>query len=295
MSEFFSDWLDDQQIDAEPEMDFLFVSPDAFARKPQIGEPRKMTWSMFEDFISKSSIGDAKDIAGGYSPAAYLEHARRKANLLRVWLVIYDIDDGGDVDRVADELATYAAVVHETFNSTNDEPRCRVAIRLAEPVDAATYEMVHAIGRSKIDAALGCRTDQGAKDASRLSYCPVRRAGAGYRVRVNRGRPLDAKRVIAAHPPKPVVRPPVEVKPEHADKYRQAALRRAADAILSASVGARHEVLNKEAYALARLDLSRDEIADALLPAFVSAAGEARRYEAVRTIADAVRARKGAA
>ena len=37
-----------------------------------------------------------------------------------------------------------------------------------------------------------------------------------------------------------------------------------------------------------------EEIADALIPAFVSAAGEARRYEATRTIRDAVLARKGA-
>ena len=275
-------------------MDLLFISAEQFHRKPQIGTPERMTWAELADYLSMPSIGDGKGDAGGYSPALYRDNIRRKANLVHIWALIVDIDGNGDVDRIADELAAYDAITHETFSSTNDDPRCRLLLRLAEPIDWQTYERAHGIVRARLRREAGAITDDGAKDASRLSYAPVRRAEAGYRFRLTKGRPLDAKRVVAAQPPPPP-RPRVEVQPQHADAYRRGAMRRAAEAVASASNGARHETLNREAYALARLDLSIDAIRDALLPTAVAAMGEGRRREAERTIADAVRARKGAA
>ena len=47
-----------------------------------------------------------------------------------------------------------------------------------------------------------------------------------------------------------------------------------------------------ESFSLARFGLSETQIADALLNAFVDAAGEARRTEGVRAIRDAVAAWK---
>lgn len=272
-------------------LDVLFISPEQFRGSPQVGTPRRMTWAELADFLSAPSIGDAKDIAGGYSPARYRDDARRKANLIAIGVLVVDVDGNGDVDRIADAVSRYDAIVQETFSSTNDDPRCRLLLRLAEPVGAQVYEDAHAIVRARL-RALGAVTDDGAKDASRLSYCPVRRADAGYRFRLVSGRPLDAARVIAAQPPKPPPPPPRMVAAAHADAYRRGALQRAAQAVASASPGARHDALNREAYALARLDLTEHEIADALVPAFVAAAGEGRRWEAKRTVRDAVNARK---
>jgi hypothetical protein len=135
--------------------------------------------------------------------------------------------------------------------------------------------------------------DEGAKDASRVSYAPVRRPGAGYRFRVVGGAPLDARAVLAAQPPPPpraVARP---VAPDHRDAYVRGALRRAAEAVGSAAEGIRHHTLSKEAFGLARLGLVQYEVEAALLPAFVAAAGERRENEGRRTIRDAVRARQG--
>jgi hypothetical protein len=64
---------------------------------------------------------------------------------------------------------------------------------------------------------------------------------------------------------------------------------------LSASEGGRHDALLKEAFSLARLDVTERHIVDALLDAFVSVAGERRRREAERAIHDAVHARQGGA
>jgi hypothetical protein len=278
----------------EPEIDFLYISPPRFRASPQVGVPTRPTWMQCAAYLSRPSIGDAKDEAGGYSPALYRDNIRRKSALISIGALVLDMDEGGDVDEVATALGNYDAIVHETFSSTNDAPRCRALVRLVEPVDAATYEHLHTIARAHL-AKAGIVVDEGAKDASRLSYSPVRRDGAGYRFRTVSGKPLDAKAVLAAQPPKPVrVTKPLP-RPEHRDRYIAGALERAAGEVASASEGIRHYTLSKQAFGLARLGLSESEIEGALLPAFVEAAGERRQYEGARTIRDAIRARRGVA
>jgi hypothetical protein len=275
-------------------LDVLFVSPERFRLSPQVGVPRVPTWAELGEYLSRPSIGETKDEAGAWTPALYRDNVRRKANLVSVGALVIDVDENGDVDAVADVVGRYDAIVHETFSSTNDAPRCRAILRFAEPIDALTYEALHKVVRRHL-ASAGIVADEGAKDASRLSYSPVRRPDAGYRFRRVDGDLLDAKRVLAAQPvpnPRPVASP---IAPEHHDAYVQAALRRAADAVSSASNGMRHYMLCREAFTLARFGLSESEIRSALLPAFIAAAGEQRESEGLRTIRDAVRARQGAA
>lgn len=289
----FADWLGEQGI--EREMDVLHVSPAQFRRTPQVGTPRRPTWSSFATWLSVPARGARKDAAGGFSPALYAGGVRRKSVLVHAWLLVIDIDGQGDVDRVADEVSAYDAVVLETFSSTPEAPRCRLLMRLDQPVDGATYERTHLVVRTRLRTRLGVVPDDGAKDVSRLSYAPVRPPGSGYRFRRTSGLALSCARVLAAQPPPPARAVPRLVPAEHADAYRRGALRRAADAIVAAHEGGRHEAVNREAYALARLGLTLDEVTGALLPAAVAAMGEPRRREAERTIADGYRARNGAA
>jgi hypothetical protein len=271
----------------------LHVSPERFRMSPQIGVHCEMEWDQLAAYLARPSIGEAKDEAGAWSPALYRDNVRRKSSLVAIDAIVLDFDESG-VDEVADVLGRYTVIVHETFSSTNDNPRCRAVVQLAEPIDAATYEAMHALARAHM-RDVGLPADEGAKDASRLSYAPVRRQGAGYRFRALDGELLDARRVLAAQPPpppRPVPRPP---SPEHRDRYIEGALRSAATAVADANEGIRHYTLCKEAFGLARLGLATHEIERALLPAFVAAAGERREAEGRRTIADAVRARKGAA
>lgn len=274
------------------QLDVLCISPERFRASPQVGVPCVMPWESLAAYLSRPSMGESKDAEGGISPALYKDNIRRKANLVHVGALVLDLDEGGDVDRVADVLAKYSAIVHETFSSTDDESRCRAYVQLVEPVDAATYERTHAIARAHL-SAVGLVADEGAKDASRLSYAPVRRPGACYRFRVTKGAPLDAHAVLAAQPVR--VKPPPLPAPraEYADAYVRAALQRAADEVSSSSAGVRHYTLSKEAFGLARLELDEHQIAGALLPAFVAAAGERRGIEGARTIRDAIRARRG--
>lgn len=282
-----------ETIETEPEIDLIYVSTQRFGQKPQRGLPMRLTWSELAHTLSMPWPGDRKEIAGGFAIGKYEDGIRRKSNHRGGRVLVIDIDGGGDVDAIAAELGAYAAIVLETFSSTVEAPRARVLILLSGDVDVPTYEQAHAIVRGRLRADLDCAPDDGAKDATRLSYSPVRPPGSTYRFRVTTGRPLDVARMIAAQPPPPppASRPRV-VAPEHTDRYRAAALRKAADAVSFASEGARHETLCREAYTLARLDLSITEISDALLPAAVAAMGDARRREAERTIADAVAARR---
>ncbi len=273
-------------------LDVLFLSPSRFRAKPQVGVACVMTWSELARYLSRPTVAEAKDGAGAWSPALYRANVRRKAALVRAHAIVVDVDDGGDVDRVAGAISRYQAIVHATFSSTVDAPRCRIVLALAEPIEASAYERTHAVVRTHLRAA-GILADDGAKDASRVSYAPVVRPGAVYRFRAVEGFPLDARAVLTKQPPAPIRTPPRLPAPEHGDAYIRAALRRAASNVATSDPGGRHHALLREAFALARFSLSHEQIELALLPAFVTSAGEARRREGERTIRDAVRARRG--
>jgi hypothetical protein len=271
-------------------LDVLAINPEQWKRAPQAGTRCAMSWPMIVAWLGRPSWGDSKDCAGAWSPARYRDNIRRKSTLEHVSMLVVDVDEGGDVDRVAGHLGSYRCLVHETFSSKPDAPRCRIVIALAALVDASTYEKTHAVVRAHL-RSVGIEADDGAKDASRASYVPVRRPPSGYRFRSCDGLPLDASSVLSAQPPpppRPEFRP---VAPEHRDGYARGALCKAAEEVARASAGGRHHELARQAFSLARLGLSETEITAALLPAFVVAAGDGRRREGERTIRDALRAR----
>ena len=280
----------------------LFISPMQWLAKPQTGSPRRVTWERFAEWLSRPRVprvvtGDRhadKACEGAWSPALYRGGVRRKDALVHASALVVDVDIGGDVNHVADVLATSPAtmaIVHETYSSTPDAPHCRVVLALAAPIDAPTYEATHVLVRALMRAA-GAQADDGAKDATRASYTPVRPAGAGYAFRVVEGDPVDAHALLAAQPPPPPRSAPRLVAPEHRDRYVRGALDRAAREVAGRAVGDRHHTLAKEAFTLARLSVPEDQIYAVLLPAFVSAAGESRRREGERTIRDSVAARR---
>jgi hypothetical protein len=280
---------------ASESLDVLYVSLDRFRRTPQVGVACRVTWRELAGYLTHPTIADAKDAAGAWSPATYRGNVRRKSNLVLVGALVIDVDDGGDVERVAEALQRYRAIIHSTFSSTSGSPRCRIVLALAEPIDAPTYSRTHAVVRWHLGRA-GILADEGAKDPSRLSYAPVMRPDTTFRCRVVEGPPLCAHAVLAAQT---MSAPPSQRRASpslgRVDAYVRSALSDAASAIASADPGARHYTLSRESFALARLSLAEHEIVAALLPAFLVNAGDARRAEGLRTIHDAVRERRGGA
>jgi hypothetical protein len=270
------------------ELDVLYVAPDRFRRSPQLGVACRMSWREVCAYLSRPTVGEAKDVAGAWSAARYRNNVRRKASLLRVCALVVDVDDGGEVDRIARLLARYAAIIHDTFSSTAGTPRCRIVILLVEPVDAVTYEAAHSIVRAHLRRA-GVVADAAAKDASRLSFAPVRRPGDGYRIRVTVGAPLDAKALMAAQRFPPLNSRAAPAGPVGAETYARGALRSAVRRVALAKQGTRNRTLFAEAFAIARLPLDPGVIERAL--------ADSARFaglppgEASRTIASALRAR----
>jgi len=274
-------------------LDVLFLSPPRFRAKPQVGVACVMTWRELALYLSRATVAAAKDVAGAWSPALYRDNVRRKASLVYAHALVVDVDDGGDVDRVADALSRYRAIVHSTFSSTAEAPRCRIVLALADPIDASAYERTHRVVRAHLRTG-GILADECAKDASRVSYAPVVRPGEAFRYRLVDGTLLDARAVLSKQlPARAVPRLAWAPSVEHQDAYIRAAMRRAASNVATSAPGSRHLALSREAFALSRLSLSEERIQGALLPAFVHSAGEARKREGERTIRDAVRARRG--
>lgn len=271
----------------EAELDVLCVSPEGFRQSPQRGLCCRMTFPELAMYLSRPTLANSKDAAGAWSAARYRDGIRRKSALVHSCALVVDVDQGGDARAVAAALRQYRAVVHSTFSSSPEVPRCRIVLALSQVVDAATYERLHSIVRSHLRER-GFLADEAAKDASRLSFAPCIRVGSPFEFLLNAGTPLDAKSVLAAHAAPG--RRGARACPGGSVTYARAALANAAQVVARSGEGMRHATLNREAFAVARLadDVS---IMRALLPAALHAG--LSRAEAERTIRDAARARRG--
>lgn len=280
----------------------LFVSSHQMRQLPQTGDQHFLSWSALVEELSEAQLprkltGDPnqeKAQWGAWSPGLYEGGHRNRRSLIHASALVIDVDAGGDVDLVADLLEDRRAVVHATYKSTAEEPRCRIVLPFTAPVDPATYRHVADVVCAHL-AQAGLTVDRGAtRDPSRLSYVPVVRPGEAYRFRCLEGRALDAVAIVAANPlpRKPAPRPNRGRGNRRA--YVVRALRSAVARVECASPGDRHATLYGQAFGLAREDLGLpdEDIVAALLPAFVRTAGEGRREEGERTIADAVDARR---
>ncbi len=286
-----------------PVLDVLLLSP-AVLRDGRVHIGRAFTFDSFDEFslyLSRPTfvvptvdpeIDKASE--GGIVCGAFTDNRRRKASFIRTRIASFDFD-GASCEDVALAARGVSACVHETFKSKAGARRCRLYVELREAVDLAAFDRAHAVMRKHF-AARGIVADESAKDCSRLNYVPVRATGSGYQFSRIAGEPLDVARMLAAQPP-PAPRSATRLSPlpQHRDKYISAALAKARANVAAANPGGRHLALLREAFSLARLDLTESEIADALLPAFVAAAGEARRREGERAIRDGVREGRSAA
>lgn len=279
--------MGDLAYPTDPHLDILYISPDRFRQSPQRGVPCRMEWEALRRYLSRPSEGPDKTCMGGYSPALYQDNERRKAKLAHACAIVVDVDEDGDVykfwRRFKDDDMT--AIVHETFSSTPNLPRCRIIFQISRFVTAVEYERIHAVLCRGIPGA-----DRAAKDASRLSFSPVRKPGELFSFAATDGTPLDVDEMLEAHPLPPPVAPPPP--PRDASRYQRAALDGACQDVARATPGERHGVLLAKAAHLAKMGLGEASMGG-LVEAFVRAAGESRRGEAVRAVRYAVETKGG--
>lgn len=243
-------------------------------------------------------VAAAKDEGGGFSLAHFTDDLRRKANVTHVFGIGLDVDDGSlTVERAAELLSGWWFVAYSTHSSTPELPKTRAILLFSRPLTGEEYELAWTVVAGNIEAH-GVTLDRGTKDPSRLWYLPAVRPGARYDYEHRGGDAIDVDallqtaRTLAAAKAEESARraKPLPTSREGIDALHAVALDRAARAVASEGAGDRHATLCRRAYSLAKLGVPPHRIEDALLPAFVIAAGEHRRREGAKAIADCVAA-----
>src|SRR6516162_9410296 len=102
------------------------------------GTTRELSWSDLVALLSTAVELTDKNAAPGWS-AAEFRGPRSKANVIRVHFVVMDFDSHG-VSAVESFLGPTQAIVHATWSSTREHPRCRAVLNLSRPVTVGEYE-----------------------------------------------------------------------------------------------------------------------------------------------------------
>jgi hypothetical protein len=278
------------------EIAITYLTRARFESKPQVGLTIRRPWRSFLRWLTWPTFAGDKRAAGAWCPCA-LEAGRVKGGRGPVSVLVADVDEAseGALDRAAEALAGYAGCIAPTFSATPETPKYRIVLRLSRALTPDEFPLVWSKMARRL-AAAGIVVDKGCKNINRLYFgCVARAPEAWMGARFLDGSPLDVEVVLAVARTDETRRVPAPTRTTIAitsgSAYTRAALRRAATAVAQAPEGERHETLNREAFALARLALDERQIADALLGPFVATAGEARRREGERAIRDAVTAR----
>ena len=272
----------------------LFDGPDAHLRPH--GRRRATSWSAVVTALTRPRVMASKGDAPGWSPATFVGDYRAKQNVELVYAVGFDVDvDGTELAELAHVLARHACVLHTTHSHRPEAPRLRAVALLSRGATVVEHDGVWAFVRDLL-AAAGVRVGD-AKDASRFWFMPSTPDAVLFASEVCTGAAIDVDTVMHKVTRDRLAdlerrqREWTDVPRARADGYSAGALRRASEAVASATDGTRNNVLNHEAYSLARLDgVTDDQIVDALAPA-ASVAGLSKT-EIERTIASALRARR---
>lgn len=179
-----------------------------------------------------------------WAPAAFTNNYRNLANLIEVYALGFDCDQGQSADEVLRIMAASGLAYVVGATRTHQLPkhgvvadRLRVLVPLAEPVGDAQYRQAH----QQLREQLGLLDDEGARDPSRGWFgCRevlVVAEGSAYRAE-----PLRANAVRQDEAP---IRNPVE--------HFRRAMADALDEIREAPKGRRDIIMNNNVYGIGRL------------------------------------------
>jgi hypothetical protein len=282
----------------------LYIESDpAKGFKPRTtGTPCNTTWEQLVRVLSRAPEGDPKkyrdpnvqkSARGGWSACALKEGRRLASAFIETRLLGLDIDKNGDIERVLKAFEPFKKIVHSTYKSTKDAPRCRVVLLLKEACrDADAFRRAHRVVRETVvrggwfDAK---DFDDAGSDPSRLWFLPMVPPFVPYVFHVTDGALLDVSKLV----PKLAASNPIVRKttPKFTATHKTSpngagALAWADRKMHEAAEGQRHTTVYSTAAWLAAIDppIPDPQIASALMPH----APVGREAEFRRTIADAI-------
>jgi hypothetical protein len=287
--------LDGCTCNVEPLIAMTLLGPERLPLAPQRGLGLGVTWAELVRWIGEPIVTADKASAGGFVLAKLGNGIRRKCHVESVSALALESDSGKMTPEAAHErLHKYRHVIYSTASSTPEHPRWRAILETSRPMLPDEHAIVWARAAQVIER--DAPVDGACKDPCRLWYTPTVRPGAVHTVLTGEGAPVDVESVLAnasAARAKARTTAPSTPRPEHGDRYIDAALTRECNNVASAPDGARNVALNRATYALARFHIPNIEITEALLRAAISAG--LPELEARKTIASALKARRGQA
>lgn len=168
------------------------------------GQQVRTNWGAFAARMRGAKPAAAKFSLARWAPVEFREGHRRLANVIHVYAVVLDVDDGTDLGSVVLALGEFYSLVHSTFSATPDEPRWRIIVPLGRPVNTDEYDRVWRWLAAKLEAK-GVKPDYAARDASHAWAVPARPPSNYYIAETTSGpiAPVDEGLALFPAPPPP--------------------------------------------------------------------------------------------
>ena len=274
----------------------IWVDRERNIRKgPQVGRQFECDWPTFKTWLSTPKAAPFKDSRGAWV-CSDIEGGFIKGGIGAVSLFPGDVDKcgPGGMARSARALQRFAGVLVPTFSYAPQDERHRFALLPDRIIETDEFPVVW-LALERHCARAGVVIDNACKNANRLYYPAAMRDLAAWPGAIDlTGEPFSVEYYLndehehqehlraaarATYTPLPI---------GNVAKKVEVMIRNGCAAIAVATPGDRHPTLIKKARSLALEGLPVHAIEDALLPAFVSVAGQARRKEGIAAIKWAV-------
>lgn len=193
----------------KPEQLFVGADPRKGFVKPTIGTSGVTTWTDLARMLSRATQGDPKKYIdpnlqkaarGGWSACALHGGRRLAVAFLETRLLGLDIDKNGDIEKALKAFEPFKKIVHTTYKSTPDKPRCRVILLLNDACrDSEVFRRAHRGLRAAVVRASWFHEDDfddAGSDPSRLWYLPMVPPGGTYTCHVTDGALLDLSKLV---------------------------------------------------------------------------------------------------
>lgn len=281
------------EVTGDPPAEPLALSRFAGQRFPQ-GE--RFAFCISELF-AEPLTAERKEQLPQWSSAMFKGDYRKRDNAETVTCFVSDVDEWtGSAHDFASAFARVLPGVwadwHTTMSAEPGALRWRIVLGVSRPVMASEFlPLWRAL--AAVTARQGIQLDPTTKDVSKAYLWPAKRPGGVWYADSRTGRGLDVD--AATHAGRRILdaeyEPPASVRTvKHADRYTAAAIEREAHAVRTAGRGTRNATLNGAAFALARLDIAADTIAQVLTDAATQAG--LSKEETRATIRGALKARR---
>ena len=209
-----------------------------------------------------------------FSPATFSQARRLKGNVIKLSLLVFDVDGGMTISEAAAKLRALAVqafiyTTHSHQRITKDHPqaedRFRIVIILSEPIPAKWFPALWQWMNTFFDGKL----DPACKDSSRAYYLPaIASKDAPSHFRKFEGKPFDWRALDLSEESQPMAvdDAPAPIPAQPSNNYIHAAIDGEIVRLESATPGNRNNTYNKSVFNLARLGIDRGTVEAALIP-----------------------------